>query len=118
MLLYTSLLETPSLANIEPVVRWDGLTYGNYADVRAEDLLLDVPQAVRTGNASWWMDVVLVKDGGTVKGRQADEVALYRKRALPMGVAADLRTHSIPPQEASKEGEEAYRRRRIVCYRA
>lgn len=80
MLLYTSLLESPNLANIEPVVRWDGLTYGNYADVRAEDLLLDVPQPVRTGNASWYMDVVLVKDGGDIENKGPNDVALYRKR--------------------------------------
>lgn len=81
MLLYTSLLEYPNLSNIEPVVRWDGLTYGNYADVRAEDLLLDIPQSVRNANATWWMDIVLVKDGGNVQEKSRNEVALYRKRA-------------------------------------
>ena len=82
MLLYTSLSEIPyGLADAKPVIRWDGLTYGNYADVRAETLSLDVPQAVRTGNASWWMDVVLVKDGGEIKGKAQEDVAVYTKRA-------------------------------------
>lgn len=84
MLLYTSLSDTPNLSNADSVLRWDGLTYGNYADIRAEDLMLEVPQAVRSGNASWWMDVVLVKDGGSVQGRRPTEVAFYRKRALSL----------------------------------
>ena len=82
MLLYTSTSPTGSdISLASPVVAWDNLTYGSWKDERDVDLVLEVPQSVRTANGSWWMDVVLVKGGGTsLTGKQRAEVAMYRKR--------------------------------------
>lgn len=83
MLLYTSTSDIGlDPRGSSPVVVWDNLTYGNWKDEREADLVLEVPQSVRTVNGSWWMDVVLVKGGGSsVAGKGRGEVALYRKRA-------------------------------------
>lgn len=81
MVLYLSTSETAQdvdLAN--PLLTWDGLTFGNWKDEREADLLLDVPESVRNHNGSWWMDVKLVKDGGSPVGKKVEDVATYRKR--------------------------------------
>ena len=88
MLLFTSTtelpqaqLQTPLPEWNDPVVVWDGLTYGNWNDVRDVDLLLDVPESVRSHNGSWWMDVLLVRGGGTdFTGKGPGDVAMFRKR--------------------------------------
>jgi hypothetical protein len=83
MLLFLSTSETSDdidLAN--PYISWDGLTFGDWKEVREEDLILDVPESVSHGNGSWWMDIKLVKDGGNVKDKGIDDVASYRKRAF------------------------------------
>jgi hypothetical protein len=61
-----------------PLVRWDNITLGNWKDTREEDLLLSVPESVQH-NGSWWMDILLVKDGGSAVGREAGAVAHHRK---------------------------------------
>jgi len=83
MLLFTSTSPTGSDLNLgSPLVAWDNMTYGGSKDEREADLILDVPQSVRSENGSWWMDVVLVKGGGqTLIGKEKGEVAMYRKRA-------------------------------------
>ncbi|KAK4686060.1 hypothetical protein P7C73_g4075, partial [Tremellales sp. Uapishka_1] len=88
MLLFTSV--SPSSEDLDlasPVVAWDGLTYGSWKDQREVDLVLDVPESVRAGNGSWYMDIVLVKGGGIdLTGKQPNEIAKYRKpltRFLP-----------------------------------
>jgi len=82
MLLYTSTkssYENPDLSS--PLVVWDGLTYGDWNDVREADLMLNVPEVVRSQNATWWMDIVLLKGGGTdFNHKTTQEVAMYRKR--------------------------------------
>jgi hypothetical protein len=80
MVLYTSLTPESDLASASLVERFDHIKYGDWSESRTSDLVLDVPLAVRNGNASWWMDVVLVKDGGDAIGRPANEVAIYRKQ--------------------------------------
>jgi hypothetical protein len=80
MLLYVSTAPDANHITADaPTVIWDDLTYGNWKDVREEDLLLDVPETVRSDNGSWYMDVLLVKDGGSPVGRPAAEVAHHRK---------------------------------------
>lgn len=83
MVLYLSTSETAhdvDLAN--PLLTWDGLTFGNWKDEREVDLVLDVPESVRNHNGSWWMDVKLVKDGGSPVGKKLEDVATYRKRTI------------------------------------
>ncbi|ODO09245.1 hypothetical protein I350_02845 [Cryptococcus amylolentus CBS 6273] len=61
---YTS--TSPAADDIDlssPLLQWDDLTYGNWADEREADLLLDVPESVQH-NGSWWLHTVFVKDGG------------------------------------------------------
>lgn len=80
MLLYSNAED--NVKNIQwgnPDVRWDGLTYGDWKDVRAEDLILDVPERVRADNGSWWMDVLLVKGEGLPIGKPETDIAHYRK---------------------------------------
>lgn len=83
MLLYTS--TSPSGDDLDlrnPIVTWDGLEYGRWSDVREADLLLDVPQSVRSQNGSWFLDILLVKGGGAeLDGKGPGQVAMYRKRA-------------------------------------
>ncbi|OCF30500.1 cleft lip and palate associated transmembrane protein [Kwoniella heveanensis BCC8398] len=87
MLLYTSTSPTGSDIDMDhPLVQWDGLTYGEYKDEREDDLVLDVPESVRNHNGTWWMDVYLVKGGGSPKGRGPANVSVFRKqltRLLP-----------------------------------
>lgn len=82
MLLFTSTSPTGSDLKLgSPVVAWDNLTFGNWKDEREADVVLDVPRSVRSDNGTWWMDVVLVKGGGTnLAGKGRGEVAMYRKR--------------------------------------
>ncbi|ORX36323.1 cleft lip and palate transmembrane 1, partial [Kockovaella imperatae] len=82
MLLYTSTaVDSSDLDVTKPLLVWDGLTFGDYKDIREADLTLNVPQNVRVHNASWWMDIILVKGGGIdLVGKGQDEVALYRKQ--------------------------------------
>ncbi|KAK8861440.1 hypothetical protein IAR55_002259 [Kwoniella newhampshirensis] len=81
MLLYTSTDPAGSDVDVEvPLVMWDGLTYGNWKDERDEDLILDVPESVRYHNGSWWMDVVLVKNGGLPTNKEPGDVYAYRKQ--------------------------------------
>jgi hypothetical protein len=81
MLLYLS--TSPSSEDVHytdhPLVKWDGLTYGNWKDERSVDLLVDVPESVRLGNGSWWIETVLVKGGGDAVGKSPREVARSRK---------------------------------------
>ncbi|OCF58074.1 cleft lip and palate associated transmembrane protein [Kwoniella mangroviensis CBS 10435] len=81
MLLYTS--TSPSGRDVDldhPLVQWDGLTYGEWKDEREADLILDVPESVWAHNGSWFMDVVLVKGGGTPGGKGPGNVSAYRKQ--------------------------------------
>lgn len=81
MFLYSSVSPTGDDVELtSPLVKWDGLTYGNYKDEREVDLVLDVPHSVRTGNGSWWLDIKLVKGGGSAIGKPVQDVATYRKR--------------------------------------
>ena len=80
MLLYTSIASMSQPATSSFVTRFDGLKYGSTAEHYSADLLLDVPHAVRNGNASWWMDVILLKDGGDVVGRPIEDIAVSRKQ--------------------------------------
>jgi hypothetical protein len=83
MLLFLSTSETSDDIDLDnPYISWDGLTFGDWKEVREEDLILDVPESVSHGNGSWWMDIKLVKDGGNVKDKGIDDVASYRKRAF------------------------------------
>jgi hypothetical protein len=81
MLLYLSTSPTGSDVSYtqEPLVKWDGLTYGGWKDERMVDLMLDVPESVRLGNGSWWIDTVLVKGGGEPAGKSPLEIARSRK---------------------------------------
>ncbi|WWD08870.1 hypothetical protein V865_006984 [Kwoniella europaea PYCC6329] len=81
MLLYTS--TSPSGRDVDldhPLVQWDGLTYGEWKDEREADLILDVPESVWAHNGSWYMDVILVKGGGTPVGKGPGNVSAYRKQ--------------------------------------
>lgn len=84
MLLYTS--TSPSAVDLDfnhPLIVWDGLTYGNWKDARAEDIYIDIPESVRVENGSLWMDILLVKDGGKSPiGKAPGEVVGYRKREI------------------------------------
>lgn len=114
MLLYTS--DKPSDQDPDltsPVVVWDGLTYGDWNDVREADLLLDVPESVRMHNATWWMDIVLLKGGGTdFSDKTPADVALYRKRAYRFSATLTRRTHPFHAQTQGPQGEKADRRGR------
>ena len=83
MLLFTSTdADGHDMDVANPLVAWHDLTFGDFKDIREADLQLNVPQSVRQNNGSWWMDVVLLKGGGTdLTGKGPDEVAVYRKRA-------------------------------------
>ncbi|AAW45128.1 hypothetical protein CNBL2630 [Cryptococcus deneoformans B-3501A] len=79
MVLYTSTSPTgQDIDPLHPVVQWDGLTYGNWNDEREADLVLDVPESV-LHNGSWWLDIVLVKDGGLPLNKQPGTVYSQRK---------------------------------------
>lgn len=80
MLVYISTAPTVQEIDAEnPTIAWKGLTFGNWKDKREEDLILDVPEIVRADNGSWWMDILLVKDGGSPISRPGNEVASHRK---------------------------------------
>lgn len=81
MLLYVNTAEeTQGIDAANPNVIWEGLTYGNWKDVREEDLILEVPESVRAHNGSWWMDILLLKDGGVSPvGRPTEDIAVHRK---------------------------------------
>ena len=112
MLLFTS--TSPSRSDFTdepPVVVWDGLTYGQYKDERDVDIILDVPHSVRSANGSWWMDVLLVKGGGSdLAGKGPNEVALYKKRTCSFSMitrtddaqTAEL-TRFLPKRRVRKE---------------
>lgn len=79
MVLYTSTSPTgQDIDPLHPLVQWDGLTYGNWNDEREADLVLDVPESV-LHNGSWWLDIVLVKDGGLPLNKQPGTVYSQRK---------------------------------------
>ncbi|BEJ13292.1 hypothetical protein CspHIS471_0304660 [Cutaneotrichosporon sp. HIS471] len=61
-----------------PLLRWDNITLGSWKDAREADLVLPVPESVQS-NGSWWMDVLLVKDGGSALNRDGADVAHHRK---------------------------------------
>lgn len=86
MLLYTSTeLGGRNLDHETPLVAWDGLTYGGWNDVRDVDLLLDVPESVRAHNGSWFLDILLVKGGGTdLASKGEGDVVMYRKGKDPL----------------------------------
>lgn len=81
MLLYVSPEESVAKVDIRhPSVVWDGLEYGNWKDQREENIILDVPETVRSHNGSWWMDILLVKGGGnTPVDKAPGDVVGYRK---------------------------------------
>jgi hypothetical protein len=82
MLLFLSTSETSDdidLAN--PLISWEDLTFGDWKQEREEDLVLNVPHSVSHGNGSWWMDIKLVKDGGSISEKKIEDIASYRKRA-------------------------------------
>lgn len=118
MILFTS--THPNGADFDPnspLLVWDNLTYGGWKDERVADLDLQVPESVRLSNGSWFLDVMLVKGGGsTVAGKPQGDIAVSRKRVLSIGcgVRAELgnRAHTILPETARTQGEEAYRWRR------
>jgi hypothetical protein len=83
MVLYTSTTPQANFVGLDqPLLVWDGLTYGNYADVRDSGIMVDIPSSVRNGNGSLWLDVFLLKGGGSnpLQKDRAD-VAVFRKRA-------------------------------------
>ncbi|WRT65562.1 uncharacterized protein IL334_002507 [Kwoniella shivajii] len=81
MLLYTSTSPSGSDINLDhPLIQWDGLTYGGWKDEREADLVLDVPESVWKNNGSWYMDVILVKGGGSPKGKDFQNLSSYRKQ--------------------------------------
>lgn len=91
MVLYLSTSETSDDVDLaQPLLTWDDLTFGNWKDERDADLVLDVPESVRNHNGSWWMDVKLVKDGGSPEGKKLEDVATYRKRAWPLARVSEL----------------------------
>ena len=91
MVLYLSTSETADDVDLaEPLLTWDGLTFGNWKDEREADLIVDVPESVRNHNGSWWMDVKLVKDGGSPLGKKLEDVATYRKRTFHPSVQLGL----------------------------
>lgn len=79
----------------EPTVVWDNLTYGNWDDAREEHLLLDVPESVRKENGSWYADIFLVKDGGSLVGRPRLDVAHHRKGREGVHSMTDNRTYPL-----------------------
>ncbi|WVN90496.1 uncharacterized protein L203_105732 [Cryptococcus depauperatus CBS 7841] len=80
MSLYTSTSATGSdMDAATPLVHWDSLTFGNWDDQREEDLILEVPKDVRFNNATWWIDIVLVKDGGLPVKKRAEDILIHRK---------------------------------------
>lgn len=100
---------SPSTVDFEdPLVRWDNLTLGNWKDMREEDLILDVPEIVRADNGSWWMDILLVKDGGSALGRGPNDVAHHRKGMSSAGMGlqevADGRNDPLDAEEACAQG--------------
>lgn len=81
MLLFLSTSETSADVDwSSPLITWDNLVFGDWKQEREEDLLLDVPESVYNNNGSWWMDIKLVKDGGSLQGKKIEDVASYRKR--------------------------------------
>ncbi|WVR03952.1 hypothetical protein IAU60_000951 [Kwoniella sp. DSM 27419] len=81
MLLYTSTSPLGSDVDLDhPLIQWDGLTYGEWKDEREADLMLDVPESVWARNGSWWIDVVLTKDGGLPRTKGPGDVVAYRKQ--------------------------------------
>ncbi|WWC87741.1 uncharacterized protein L201_002633 [Kwoniella dendrophila CBS 6074] len=81
MLLYTSTSASGNDIDLDhPLVQWDGLTYGEWKDEREADLILDVPETVWAHNGSWYMDVILVKGGGSPKGKGPGNVSAFRKQ--------------------------------------
>lgn len=93
MLLYTSTSPFSEPSTSTYITRFDGIKYGSTAENYAADLILDVPHAVRNGNASWWMDVILLKNGGEVTGRSIEDIAVSRKQL----------TRFMPKRRARKE---------------
>lgn len=84
MLFYPSTSETPEQKTEDPLFVWDDLTYGDWKDTRDTELMLDVPESVKNHNGTWFMDILLVKGGGsTLAGKGEGDVALYRKRESP-----------------------------------
>lgn len=82
MLLFTSTSPTIEIKPSDPLVAWDGLTYGNWKDQRETDVWIDIPQSVRADNGSLWLDILLVKGGGkSLQGKGPEDIAVYRKRA-------------------------------------
>lgn len=80
MYLYVNTAPSPAGIDVQnPNVIWDGLTFGDWKDVREEDLIIDVPETVRAENGSLFMDILLVKDGGSPIGREPGVVANHRK---------------------------------------
>lgn len=80
MLLYSNTEDSLDDVNWNnPTLRWDGLTFGDWKDVRAADLILDVPERVRADNGSWWMDILLVKGEGLPQGKPKTDIAHFRK---------------------------------------
>ncbi|KAL7419662.1 hypothetical protein Q5752_005576 [Cryptotrichosporon argae] len=66
--------------SVPPLLVWDGLTYGDWKDAREADVVLDVPASVRAHNGSWYMDILLVKGGGTeIYDKKQEDVAALRK---------------------------------------
>jgi hypothetical protein len=118
MLLYTS--TTPDSRDTkfnEPLVVWDGLTYGDFADVRDANIVVDIPESVRSHNGSMWLDVVLLKDGGrNPLDKPRSDVAISRKRAYISDIQQerplryDDRIDPIPPSKEGTEREEVDQR--------
>ena len=97
MLLFLSTSETSDDINLsDPLITWDDLTFGDWKQEREEDLMLEVPHSVSHGNGSWWMDIKLVKNGGSIGDKKLDEVASYRKRAFYSRNNTDDRACPIP----------------------
>ncbi|GMK56311.1 hypothetical protein CspeluHIS016_0301510 [Cutaneotrichosporon spelunceum] len=94
-----------------PTLRWDNITLGDWKDARAADLALPVPASVQS-NGSWWMDIVLLKDGGDALGRAVGDVAHHRKemtrwaprRKVRKGVSLLAAKNESAPAVAVEEG--------------
>lgn len=99
---------SPSTVDWEtPLVRWDNITLGNWKDSREEDLLLPVPESVQS-NGSWWMDILLVKDGGSALGRETMDVAHHRKEMTRWAPKRRIRREVslLAAKNQTTEGEE------------
>ncbi|WOO79514.1 Cleft lip and palate transmembrane protein 1 [Vanrija pseudolonga] len=113
-LLYFSTLVDPLdvASEVKPTVVWDGLTFGGWKEVREEDLVLDVPDSVRSHNGSWYVDILLVKGGGdSPAGKDGADVAHHRKELTRWMPKRRVRKEK---SLLAKDGEEEHKEEEVV----